>query len=29
VRLPPGHYVLYCNMEGHYLAGMHAEVTVP
>ncbi len=29
VRLTPGHYVLFCNMEGHYLAGMHQEVTVP
>ncbi len=29
VRLTPGHYVLFCNMEGHYLAGMHTEVTVP
>jgi uncharacterized cupredoxin-like copper-binding protein len=29
VRLTPGHYVLFCNMEGHYLAGMHREVTVP
>ncbi len=29
VRLYPGHYVLYCNMYGHYQAGMHAEVTVP
>ena len=28
VRLAPGHYVLYCNMDGHYRAGMHAEVTV-
>jgi uncharacterized cupredoxin-like copper-binding protein len=22
VTLPPGHYVMYCNMEGHYQAGM-------
>ncbi|HZD70956.1 MAG TPA: sulfocyanin-like copper-binding protein [Actinomycetes bacterium] len=28
LRLPPGHYVLYCNMEGHYLGGMHAAFTV-
>jgi uncharacterized cupredoxin-like copper-binding protein len=28
LRLAPGHYVLYCNMEGHYLGGMHAEFTV-
>ena len=29
VRLTAGHYVLFCNMEGHYLAGMHTEMTVP
>ena len=23
LRLPPGRYVLVCNMEGHYLGGMH------
>ena len=28
VRLTPGHYVVYCNMYGHYQAGMSAEVTV-
>jgi uncharacterized cupredoxin-like copper-binding protein len=28
VRLAPGHYVLYCNLEGHYLGGMHAALTV-
>jgi uncharacterized cupredoxin-like copper-binding protein len=28
LRLPPGHYVLFCNMEGHYLGGMHAALTV-
>jgi uncharacterized cupredoxin-like copper-binding protein len=28
LRLAPGHYVLYCNMEGHYLGGMHAPLTV-
>ena len=28
VRLDPGHYVLYCNMPGHYLAGMHTELVV-
>jgi uncharacterized cupredoxin-like copper-binding protein len=28
VRLAAGNYVLYCNMEGHYLGGMHAELTV-
>jgi uncharacterized cupredoxin-like copper-binding protein len=26
--LAPGHYVLFCNMEGHYLGGMHAPFTV-
>ena len=28
VNLTPGHYSLYCNMEGHYMAGMHADFTV-
>jgi uncharacterized cupredoxin-like copper-binding protein len=28
VRLRPGHYVLYCNLEGHYLGGMHASFDV-
>ena len=28
VDLPPGHYVLYCNLEGHYLGGMHASLVV-
>jgi uncharacterized cupredoxin-like copper-binding protein len=28
LRLTPGHYVLYCNLEGHYLGGMHASLTV-
>jgi uncharacterized cupredoxin-like copper-binding protein len=28
LRLVPGHYVLYCNLEGHYLGGMHAALTV-
>ncbi len=28
VQLKPGHYVFFCNMEGHYMAGMHAEVEV-
>jgi uncharacterized cupredoxin-like copper-binding protein len=27
LRLTPGHYVLYCNLEGHYLGGMHASLT--
>jgi uncharacterized cupredoxin-like copper-binding protein len=26
--LTPGHYVLYCNLEGHYLGGMYAALTV-
>jgi len=28
VRLTPGRYILFCNMEGHYMAGMHTEVVV-
>jgi hypothetical protein len=28
VQLKPGHYVFFCNMEGHFMAGMHAEVVV-
>jgi uncharacterized cupredoxin-like copper-binding protein len=28
VQLAPGHYVLYCNMYGHYEAGMHAALVV-
>jgi uncharacterized cupredoxin-like copper-binding protein len=28
LRLEPGHYVLYCNLEGHYLGGMYAALTV-
>jgi uncharacterized cupredoxin-like copper-binding protein len=28
LRLAPGHYVLYCTLEGHYLGGMHAALTV-
>jgi uncharacterized cupredoxin-like copper-binding protein len=28
VTLKPGRYVLFCNMEGHFMAGMHTEVTV-
>jgi uncharacterized cupredoxin-like copper-binding protein len=27
LRLTPGHYVLYCNLEGHYLGGMYATLT--
>jgi uncharacterized cupredoxin-like copper-binding protein len=26
--LRPGHYVMLCNMEGHYQAGMATDVTV-
>jgi uncharacterized cupredoxin-like copper-binding protein len=28
LHLAAGNYVLYCNMEGHYLGGMHAALTV-
>lgn len=28
VNLAPGHYVLICNTEGHYQAGMYADLTV-
>jgi len=28
VHLSPGRYVFFCNMEGHYMAGMHTEVVV-
>jgi uncharacterized cupredoxin-like copper-binding protein len=28
LHLTAGRYVFFCNMEGHYMAGMHAEVTV-
>ncbi len=28
VQLKPGRYVFFCNMEGHFMAGMHAEVEV-
>ena len=28
LNLPPGHYVLYCNLEGHYLGQMHATLDV-
>lgn len=28
VDLAPGRYVLFCNMEGHYMAGMHTELVV-
>ena len=28
LNLTPGHYVLYCNLEGHYLGGMYAAFAV-
>jgi uncharacterized cupredoxin-like copper-binding protein len=28
VHLSPGRYVLFCNMSGHYLGGMHANLVV-
>ena len=28
VRLRPGRYVLWCNLEGHYLGGMHETIDV-
>ncbi len=28
VHLNPGRYIFFCNMEGHYMAGMHTEVVV-
>jgi uncharacterized cupredoxin-like copper-binding protein len=28
VQLTPGRYVLFCNLEGHYLGGMHVELDV-
>jgi uncharacterized cupredoxin-like copper-binding protein len=28
LTLSPGSYVLFCNLEGHYLAGMNASVEV-
>lgn len=28
MELAPGHYVLFCNLEGHYLGGMHADLEV-
>ena len=29
VHLVSGHYLFFCNMAGHYLGGMNAEVIVP
>lgn len=28
LHLPPGSYVLFCNMYGHYLGGMHTRLVV-
>jgi uncharacterized cupredoxin-like copper-binding protein len=28
VQLNPGHYVLFCNMSGHFMGGMRADVVV-
>jgi uncharacterized cupredoxin-like copper-binding protein len=28
VDLAPGRYVFFCNMEGHFMGGMHTEVQV-
>jgi uncharacterized cupredoxin-like copper-binding protein len=28
VHLAPGRYVLFCNMSGHFLGGMHADLVV-
>jgi len=28
VHLGPGRYVLFCNMEGHYMSGMHTVLVV-
>ena len=28
LNLPPGRYVFFCNLEGHYLGGMHAVLEV-
>ena len=28
IKLVPGHYVLYCNLEGHYLGKMYATLDV-
>jgi len=27
-HLTPGHYVVFCNLEGHYLGGMRAGIEV-
>jgi uncharacterized cupredoxin-like copper-binding protein len=28
LHLAPGHYVFFCNLEGHYLGGMHGDLRV-
>jgi uncharacterized cupredoxin-like copper-binding protein len=28
VNLPPGRYVFFCNLEGHYMGGMHGVLEV-
>jgi len=28
LHLAPGRYILFCNMAGHYMGGMHAELVV-
>lgn len=28
LHLPPGRYVLFCNMAGHFMAGMHTDLVV-
>jgi uncharacterized cupredoxin-like copper-binding protein len=28
LRLPPGRYVFFCNLDGHYLGGMHGVLQV-
>jgi uncharacterized cupredoxin-like copper-binding protein len=28
IKLAPGHYVVACNIAGHYMAGMHLDFTV-
>lgn len=28
LNLAPGHYVFFCNLEGHYLGGMHRSLVV-
>jgi len=28
LHLKPGHYIIFCNLEGHYLGGMRASLDV-